>query len=83
MNIKFVFNLIYIILLSILLTHCAQVVTGTAVKVATVNQEDRSIGEFVDDTIIKTLIKNTYFNQSEKIQRRNFQCFHFPEDYIN
>ena len=67
MNIKFVFNLIYIILLSILLTHCAQVVTGTAVKVATVNQEDRSIGEFVDDTIIKTLIKNTYFNQSEKI----------------
>ena len=67
MNIKFVFNLIYIILLSILLTHCAQVVTGTAVKVATVNQEDRSIGEFVDDTIIKTLIKNTYFNQNEKI----------------
>ena len=67
MNIKFVLILVYIILPSILIAHCAQVVTGTAVKVATVNQEDRSIGEFVDDTIIKTLIKNTYFNQSEKI----------------
>ena len=67
MNIKFVFTLVYIILLSILIAHCAQVATGTAVKVVTVNQEARSIGEFVDDTIIKTLIKNTYFDQNEKL----------------
>ena len=67
MNIKFVFTLFYVILTSILLAHCAQVATGTAVKVVTVNQEDRSIGEFVDDTIIKTLIKNTYFDQNEKL----------------
>ena len=50
-----------------MIAHCAQVATGTAVKVVTVNQEDRSIGEFVDDTIIKTLIKNTYFDQNEKL----------------
>ena len=67
MNIKFIFTLIYIVFLSILLPHCAQVATGTAVKVVTVNQEDRSIGEFVDDTIVKTLIKNTYFDQNEKL----------------
>ena len=67
MNIKFVFTLVYIILPSILIVNCAQVATGTAVKVVTVNQEARSIGEFVDDTIIKTLIKNTYFDQNEKL----------------
>ena len=67
MNIKFVFILVYIILPSILLAHCAQVVAGTAVKVVTVNQEERSIGEFVDDTLIKTFIKNSYFDQNEKI----------------
>tara|TARA_B100002019_G_scaffold269535_1_gene262385 strand:+ start:5315 stop:5911 length:597 start_codon:yes stop_codon:yes gene_type:complete len=49
------------------LSSCAQVVTGTAVKVATVSQEERSIGEFVDDAIIKTVIKNTYFDQSENL----------------
>ena len=67
MNIKFVFTLVYIILPSILIVNCAQVATGTDVKVVTVNQEARSIGEFVDDTIIKTLIKNTYFDQNEKL----------------
>ena len=67
MNIKSVFTVVYIILSSILIANCAQVATGAAVKVVTVNQEDRSIGEFVDDTIIKTLIKNTYFDQNEKL----------------
>ena len=63
MNIKFLLNLICIIFSFILLTNCAQLATGTAVKVITVNQEDRSLGEFVDDAIIKTIIKNTYFNK--------------------
>ena len=67
MNIKILFTLIYIILSSIWLVNCAQVVTGTAVKVATVNQEDRSIGEFVDDTIVKAVIKNSYFDQNENL----------------
>ena len=67
MNIKFLLNLICIIFSFILLTNCAQLATGTAVKVITVNQEDRSIGEFVDDAIIKTIIKNTYFDQNENL----------------
>ena len=50
-----------------MVTNCAQVATGTAVKMVTVNQEDRSIGEFVDDAIIKTVIKNAYFDQNEKL----------------
>ena len=67
MSIKSVLIIIYIFLLSIWATNCAQVATGTAVKMVTVNQEDRSIGEFVDDTIIKTVIKNAYFDQNENL----------------
>ena len=67
MNFRFLFTLLYIILSSITLINCAQVATGTAIKVATVNQEDRSIGEFVDDAIIKTIIKNAYFDQNETL----------------
>ena len=33
----------------------------------TVSNSDRSIGEFVDDVLIKTVLKNSYFDQSEKI----------------
>ena len=47
-----------------LFSACAQVLTGTAAKVITVTKEDRTIGEFVDDALIKTVIKNTYFDQS-------------------
>ena len=63
-------NYILIILFlipSFLQISCAKVVTGTAAKVVTVSKEERSIGEFVDDTIIKTVIKNAYFDQSEDI----------------
>ena len=42
----------FIILSIVHLTACAQVLTGAAVKVATVSQEERSIGEYVDDAII-------------------------------
>ena len=64
---KIILNFVLIPLLVFHLSSCAQVVTGTAVKVATVSQEERSIGEFVDDAIIKTVIKNTYFDQSENL----------------
>ena len=33
----------------------------------TVSNSDRSIGEFVDDVLIKAVLKNSYFDQSEKI----------------
>ena len=64
---KIILNFVLSPLLVFHLSSCAQVVTGTAVKVATVSQEERSIGEFVDDAIIKTVIKNTYFDQSENL----------------
>ena len=43
------------------------VATGVAVKGVTVSNSDRSIGEYVDDVLIKTILKNSYFDQSEKI----------------
>ena len=67
MKIKSLFIITYIALSSVWITNCAQVATGAAVKVVTINQEDRSIGEFVDDTIIKTIIKNAYFDQNENL----------------
>ena len=60
-------TILYFVACLFILTNCAQVITGTAAKVATVSQEERSIGEFVDDAIIKTKIKNSYFDQSDKI----------------
>ena len=39
-------------------TQCAQVATGAAAKVVTVSKEERTIGEFVDDTLLKAMIKN-------------------------
>ena len=59
---------IYLLIISLcvpyLFSACALVLTGTAAKVITVTKEDRTIGEFVDDALIKTIIKNTYFDQS-------------------
>ncbi len=52
----------------ILLTNCSiPVATGVATKAVTVSNSDRSIGEFVDDVLIKAVLKNSYFDQSEKI----------------
>ena len=52
----------------IILTNCSlPLATGVATKAVAVSNSDRSIGEFVDDVLIKTVLKNTYFDQSEKI----------------
>ena len=52
----------------IILTNCTiPVATGVATKAVTVSNSDRSIGEFVDDVLIKAVLKNSYFDQSEKI----------------
>ena len=52
----------------LILTNCSvPVATGVATKAVTVSSSDRSIGEFVDDVLIKTVLKNSYFDQSEKI----------------
>ena len=51
-----------------ILTHCSfPIATGVAVKAVTVSNSDRSIGDFVDDVLIKTVLKNSYFDQSEEI----------------
>ncbi len=67
----FMFNKIItthvLLVILLLFSNCAQLVTGTAAKVVTVSKEERSIGEFVDDAIIKAVIKNSYFDQNEDI----------------
>ena len=56
------------LLFMLILTNCSiPVATGVATKAVTVSNSDRSIGEYVDDVLIKAILKNTYFDQSEKI----------------
>ena len=56
------------LLFMLILTNCSiPVATGVATKAATVSSSDRSIGEYVDDVLIKAILKNSYFDQSEKI----------------
>ena len=60
------FTILTLILL--FLSNCSlPVATGVAVKGVTVSSSDRSIGEFVDDVLIKTILKNSYFDQSDEI----------------
>ena len=57
-----------ILLFTLILTNCSiPVATGVATKAVTVSNSDRSIGEYVDDVLIKAILKNSYFDQSEKI----------------
>ena len=56
------------LLFMLILTNCSiPVATGVATKAVTVSTSDRSIGEYVDDVLIKAILKNSYFDQSEKI----------------
>ena len=56
------------LLFTVILTNCSiPVATGVATKAVTVSNSDRSIGEYVDDVLIKAILKNSYFDQSEKI----------------
>ena len=68
MMIKYYSNKIYIILFAFfLLSHCAEVVLGGASKTVLVSKENRSIGTYVDDTLIKAQLKNEYFSTNETI----------------
>ncbi len=56
------------VLFIMILTSCSiPVATGVATKAVTVSSSDRSIGEYVDDVLIKAILKNSYFDQSENI----------------
>ena len=55
---KYYSNKIYIILFTFFfLSHCAEVLVGGASKTVLVSKEDRSIGTYVDDTLIKAQLK--------------------------
>ena len=57
-----------ILVLIFLTSNCTiPVATGVATKAVTVSNSDRSIGEYVDDALIKVFLKNAYFDQSENI----------------
>ena len=56
-----------IIITPLAFLSCAELVVGSAAKVATVKQEERSLGEVVDDVVVKASIKNKYFDTSDKI----------------
>ena len=65
-NILFKLNILF--LLFFLFSHCTpQIAVGTASTAIAVSKEERTLGEFVDDTLIKTQIKNLYFDTNENI----------------
>ena len=55
--------------LSILLIYsgCAQIAVGGISKSVLVVKEERTVGTFIDDTVIAAKLKNLYFNNNEKI----------------
>ncbi|MDG2416638.1 MAG: BON domain-containing protein [Pelagibacterales bacterium] len=55
--------------LSILLifTGCAQIAVGGISKSVMIAKEERTVGTFIDDTLIAAKLKNLYFNNNEKI----------------
>ena len=57
----------FIIIIPFIFYSCAELVVGSAAKVATVQQEERSLGEVVDDVVVKASIKNKYFDTSDTI----------------
>jgi len=65
-NILFKLNILF--LLFFLFSHCTpQIAVGTASTAIAVAKEERTLGEFIDDTLIKTQIKNLYFDTNENI----------------
>ena len=67
-KINFFDKLNILFLLFFLFSSCTpQLAIGTASTAIAVSTEERTFGEFVDDTLIKTQIKNLYFDTNENI----------------
>lgn len=67
-KIKFFYKLNFLFILFFLFSHCTpQLAVGTASTAIAVSKEERTLGEFVDDTLIKAQIKNLYFDTNENI----------------
>ena len=61
------FKIFFSLSLLLIFTGCAQVAVGGISKSVLVAKEERSVGTFIDDTVIAARLKNLYFNQNEKI----------------
>ena len=67
-KVKFFHKLNFLFILFFLFSHCTpQLAVGTASTAIAVSKEERTLGEFVDDTLIKAQIKNLYFDTNENI----------------
>tara|TARA_B100000686_G_scaffold270846_1_gene287338 strand:+ start:772 stop:1371 length:600 start_codon:yes stop_codon:yes gene_type:complete len=67
-RINIFFKLRILFLLFLIFSNCTpQAAIGTASTAVAVSTEERTLGEFVDDTLIKTQIKNLYFDTNEAI----------------
>ena len=67
-RINFFYKLNFLFLLFFLFSHCTpQLAVGTASTAIAVSKEERTLGEYVDDTLIKAQIKNLYFDTNENI----------------
>ena len=51
----------------LLISGCQSAYVATMSKAVLVDKEERSFNNFVTDTIIVAQLKNTYFNNNEKI----------------
>jgi len=67
-RINFFVKLNILFLVFFLFSHCSpQLAVGTASTAIVVSKEERTLGEYVDDTLIKAQIKNLYFDTNENI----------------
>lgn len=63
-----IFKLEFLLLILFLFSNCTpQIAVGTATTAIAVAKEERTLGEVIDDTLIKTQIKNIYFDTDESI----------------
>ena len=60
-------KILFSLILLLIYTGCAQVAVGGISKSVLVSKEERSVGTFIDDSLIAARLKNSYFNQNEKI----------------
>ena len=60
-------KIIILIILPSFLFGCAQMAVGGISKTVMVVKEERTIGTFVDDSLISAKLKNNYFNTNENI----------------
>jgi len=67
MYIYIMLKIFFSLSLLLIFTGCAQVAVGGISKSVLVAKEERSVGTFIDDTVIAARLKNLYFNQNEKI----------------